>query len=142
MIYQTLLSFDFGMRHIGVASGQNVTGTAYPLNTITAKNGTPDWNKVNILLEEWKPDRIIVGLPLNMDGSEQMITIYTRKFSHCLYLRYNIPISLQDERLTTKEARAKLFDREGFKAFRKRNIDSIAAAIILESWLEQDYALS
>ncbi|VFP78590.1 Putative pre-16S rRNA nuclease [Candidatus Erwinia haradaeae] len=135
---KTLLSFDFGMRRIGVASGQNVTKTACPLNVLNAKNGKPDWNEVDILFKEWQPNHIVIGLPLNMDGSDQVITICTRKFSHSIHHRYNIPISLHDERLSTKEARSTLFECEGYQAFRKRNIDSIAAVIILESWLEEN----
>ncbi|VFP81886.1 Holliday junction resolvase RuvX [Candidatus Erwinia haradaeae] len=139
MNHKTLLSFDFGMRRIGVASGQDVTKTACPLNVLNAKNGKPNWNEVDILLKEWQPNHIVIGLPLNMDGSDQAITTHTRKFSHSIYLRYNIPISLHDERLSTKEARSILFEYEGgYQAFRKRNIDSIAAVIILESWLEEN----
>ncbi len=67
----TLLAFDFGTKSIGVAIGQRITGTARPLPAIKAQDGTPDWTLIERLLKEWQPDEIIVGLPLNMDGTEQ-----------------------------------------------------------------------
>lgn len=71
---RTLLSFDFGTKSIGVAVGQRITGTARPLPAIKAQDGTPDWSLIERLLKEWQPDEIIVGLPLNMDGTEQPLT--------------------------------------------------------------------
>ncbi|KKK61015.1 hypothetical protein LCGC14_3018540, partial [marine sediment metagenome] len=66
----TLLAFDFGTRQIGVAVGQTLSGSANPLTVLKARDGIPDWTQIASLLEEWKPDRLLVGLPLNMDGSE------------------------------------------------------------------------
>jgi putative Holliday junction resolvase len=70
----TLLAFDFGTKSIGVAIGQRVTGTARPLNALKAQDGTPDWKLIEKLLKEWQPEAVIVGLPLNMDGTEQPLT--------------------------------------------------------------------
>lgn len=70
----TLLAFDFGTKSIGVAIGQRITGTARPLTALKAQNGIPDWNLIERLLKEWQPDEVIVGLPLNMDGTEQPLT--------------------------------------------------------------------
>ncbi|MGS6273841.1 Holliday junction resolvase RuvX, partial [Enterobacter hormaechei] len=70
----TLLAFDFGTKSIGVAVGQRITGTARPLMALKANDGTPDWNLIERLLKEWQPDDVIVGLPLNMDGTEQPLT--------------------------------------------------------------------
>ena len=70
----TLLAFDFGTKSIGVAVGQRITGTARPLTALKANDGTPDWNLIERLLKEWQPDDVIVGLPLNMDGTEQPLT--------------------------------------------------------------------
>ena len=70
----TLLGFDFGTKSIGVAVGQQLTGTARPLTALKAQEGTPDWNLIEKLLKEWQPDYVVVGLPLNMDGTEQPLT--------------------------------------------------------------------
>ena len=85
----TLLAFDFGTKSIGVAVGQRITGTARPLPAIKAQDGTPDWNIIERLLKEWQPDEIIVGLPLNMDGTEQPLTARARKFANRIHGRLN-----------------------------------------------------
>lgn len=132
----TLLAFDFGTKSIGVAVGQQLTGTARPLAAIKAQDGIPDWNKIEALLKEWLPDRVVVGLPLNMDGTEQPLTARARKFANRLHGRFGVQVDLQDERLSTVEARADLFERGGFRALNKGSVDSLSAVIILESWFE------
>lgn len=132
----TLLAFDFGTKSIGVAIGQRITGTARPLAALKAQDGTPDWAKLERLLNEWQPDEVIVGLPLNMDGSEQPLTARARKFANRIHGRFGILVSLHDERLSTVEARADLFDRGGFRALDKGSVDSASAVVILESWFE------
>lgn len=131
-----LLAFDYGTKSIGVAVGQQITNTARPLKALPAKEGNPDWNTIEQLLKEWQPSLIIVGLPFNMDGTEQPLTIRARKFAHRLNGRFGLPIKLHDERLSTIEARANLFARNGYRALTKSNIDSLSAVIILESWFE------
>jgi len=132
----TLLAFDFGTKSIGVAVGQQLTGTARPLAAFKAQDGTPDWNKIEALLKEWQPDRVVVGLPLNMDGTEQPLTARARKFANRLHGRFGVQVELHDERLSTVEARAELFERGGFRALNKGSVDSLSAVIILESWFE------
>ena len=88
MTTQTLLGFDFGMKRIGVAVGQTVTQTARPLTTLKAVNGTPDWRAVEKLIGIWQPDAIVVGIPLNMDGTEQPISHSARQFSAELHQRF------------------------------------------------------
>ncbi|WP_197095018.1 Holliday junction resolvase RuvX [Candidatus Erwinia haradaeae] len=140
MLNQTFLSFDFGIKSIGVATGQRITRTAYPLKAIKAQFGTPDWKQVDCLFQEWKPTHIVVGLPLNMDGSRQPFTEKTSFFAQCLNERYKITVDLHDERLSTVEARAKIFKQGGFSALLQKDfIDSLSAAIILESWLEHSH---
>ncbi|MGD9107767.1 MAG: Holliday junction resolvase RuvX [Gammaproteobacteria bacterium] len=135
----TLLGFDFGTKSIGVAVGQTVTKSAKPLTAIKVKDDRPDWPKIIQLIDEWKPDALIVGLPLNMDGSEQAITQVVKKFADDLQRKFNLPVHLVDERLTTVEARAKLFEEQGgYRALRKPNIDAMAAQVILESWMQQN----
>jgi len=133
--YNRALGFDFGLRRIGVATAQFVTCSASPLMTLLAQNGTPDWIKVDQLIKEWSPDILVVGYPLNMDGSVQHIAEAAKAFSQALAKRYSKPVELFDERLTTIEARTRIFDRGGSRALKKTQIDAEAAAIILESWM-------
>lgn len=130
----TLLAFDFGTRSIGVAIGQQITHTARPLSALKAREGQPDWQLVKRLLHEWQPEAIVVGLPLNMDGSEQPLTDQSRKFARRLQGRFSLPVILHDERLSTAEARAALFAQGGYRALEKGRIDSASAVIILESY--------
>ncbi|MDE8752967.1 Holliday junction resolvase RuvX [Pectobacterium polaris] len=133
---RTILAFDFGTKSIGVAIGQEITGTARALTSFKAQEGIPDWQKVEKLLSEWQPDLVVVGLPLNMDGTEQPLTARARKFANRLHGRFGIAIELHDERLSTVEARADLFERGGFKALDKGSVDAASAVIILESWFD------
>lgn len=132
----TLLGFDFGTKSIGVATGQMITATAQPLSAIKANDGIPNWETVEAVIHEWKPDLVVIGLPLNMDGTEQPITLRAKKFGQRLSGRFGVKIAFQDERLTTASAKEFIFDRGGFKALEKGKIDSISAALILESWME------
>ncbi|MEH2922534.1 Holliday junction resolvase RuvX [Samsonia erythrinae] len=136
MTSRTILAFDFGTKSIGVAIGQEITRTARPLTSIKAQEGIPDWQNVEKLLSEWQPALAVVGLPLNMDGTEQPLTARARKFANRLHGRFGIPIALHDERLSTVEARADLFERGGFRALDKGRVDAASAVIILESWFE------
>lgn len=140
MSHMTLLAFDFGTKSIGVAIGQQLTGTARPLAALKAQDGTPDWNKIEALLKEWEPDRVVVGLPLNMDGTEQPLTARARKFANRIHGRFGVQVDLHDERLSTVEARAELFQRGGFRALSKGSVDSLSAVIILESWFENSWS--
>ncbi|QLB42933.1 Holliday junction resolvase RuvX [Mannheimia pernigra] len=133
---EILIAFDFGTNSIGCAVGQNITGTAQSLGAFKAQDGIPKWEEIGKLLQEWKPDRLVVGLPLNMDGTEQPLTQRARKFANRLNGRFNLPVELQDERLTTVEAKAEIFSRGGYKALKKGKVDSISACLILESWFE------
>ncbi len=137
MTAKTLLGFDFGTKSIGVAVGQELTGTANPLDALKARDGIPNWDQVEKVIKEWQPDLIVVGLPLNMDGTEQPITARARKFANRLHGRYGLPVVTQDERLTSTEARSSLFDQGGYRALSKGAIDSAAAQVILESYMNE-----
>ncbi|WP_373099641.1 MULTISPECIES: Holliday junction resolvase RuvX [Pasteurellaceae] len=130
----TALAFDFGTRSIGCAVGQSITATAQALPALKARDGIPDWAHVEKCLREWQPDVIIVGLPLNMDGTEQPLTARARKFANRLHGRFGVRVELQDERLTTTEARSEIFRRGGYRALEKGKVDGISACLILESW--------
>lgn len=132
-----ILAFDFGLARIGVAVGQSITNTANPLPTLFAKEGIPDWTIVEKLIKEWQPKRLLVGEPFNMDNSDQEITLRARKFANRLHGRFGLPVDMIDERLTSAAAREEIFESGGFKKLKKTQIDSIAAALILESWLLQ-----
>ncbi|MDH2926131.1 Holliday junction resolvase RuvX [Lonepinella koalarum] len=132
----TVLAFDFGTKSIGCAVGQSITGTAQALTAFKAQDGIPNWDAIEKLLKEWQPDRLVVGLPLNMDGTEQALTLRAKKFANRLHGRFGLPVELQDERLTTVDARAEIFQRGGFRALDKGKVDGISACLILESWFE------
>ena len=139
MTPSALLGFDFGTKSIGVATGQMITATAQPIAAIKANDGIPNWDIVEKVINEWQPDLVVVGLPLNMDGTEQMITQRAKKFANRLNGRFGVKIALQDERLTTASAKEFIFSHGGYKALDKGKIDSVSAALILESWMEAQY---
>lgn len=132
----TLLAFDFGTKSIGVAIGQRITGTARALTALKAQDGTPEWKRIENLLKEWQPEAVVVGLPLNMDGTEQLLTARARNFANKIHGRFGTKVILHDERLSTVEARSGLFERGGFRALDKGSVDSASAVIILESYFE------
>lgn len=135
----TALAFDFGTKSIGCAVGQSITGTARDLPAFKAQDGIPNWDNIAKCITKWQPDIIIVGLPLNMDGTEQDLTLRAKKFANRLHGRFGVKVILHDERLTTTEAKNEIFTKGGFKALKKNKIDSIAACIILESWFENNH---
>lgn len=132
-----VIGFDFGTHSIGVAVGQSLTGTASPLPALKAKDGQPNWDLVAKLFAEWQPDTVVVGLPLNMDGSDQPLTDLARKFANRLHGRFGLQVVLQDERLTTVAAKEDLFSRGGYKQLQKGKVDSAAAQLIVEDYLSQ-----
>ncbi len=132
----TVLGFDFGMKHIGVAVGQTITRTANPLTSLKAVDGIPKWDEIAKIITTWNARALVIGIPLNMDGTEQPITAAAKKFGNRLEARYKLPVHRVDERLTTVEAKQQLFDSSGYKALDKTSIDSYSAKLILESWLQ------
>jgi len=131
-----LMSFDFGTKRIGVAIGQMVTKVARPLLTLPAKNGVPQWEKLAQLVKRWQPQAFVVGIPLNMDGSEQPLTHAARSFALMLHERYKLPVHEVDERLTTVDARERLFSEGGYQALQEGRVDSVAAQLILQTWFD------
>ncbi len=131
----TILAFDFGLRSIGVAVGQSLTKSASPLPALKAKDGQPNWDTTTQLLATWQPTLCVVGLPLNMDGSEQELTHLARKFANRLHGRFGVQVALQDERLTTVSAKEELFAERGFRGLTKDKIDSVSACLIAEDYL-------
>lgn len=130
----TVLGFDFGTKRIGVAVGQTLTGTATALLNLPAKDGIPDWNQLTRLVEEWQPQVFVVGIPYNMDGSENDMCHRAKKFARRLQERFNRPVHGVDERLSSWEARDRLSQRSKEERSGKP-LDSQAAALMVEHWL-------
>ncbi len=129
---QGLLAFDFGLKRIGVAVGQTLLGTASPLTVLNADDGQPEWTEIERLIAQWQPSALVVGLPLNMDGSEQPLTERARTFAAQLGERSGLAVHFADERLTTREAR----QRAGpGRSSDPRAQDAVAAQVILEGWM-------
>ncbi|MFZ6045903.1 Holliday junction resolvase RuvX [Pseudomonas sp. CR3202] len=137
-----LLGFDYGTRQIGVAVGQAVTGQARELKVLKAQNGVPDWQHVEALIREWQPDAIVVGLPLNMDGTPSEMSARAEKFARRLNGRFNLPVFTHDERLTTFEAKGQRMAQGQRDGYRDRPVDALAAALLLEGWLAENCATS
>lgn len=146
-----VLAFDFGLRHIGVAVGQTVTGTAAPLTTLAARMGRPDWQAVTALVNEWRPGVLLVGLPLNMDDTESEMSGRARRFATALGEHTHLPVHLVDERLTSRASRDAGPERARDTTARRTGNASrasrghrpmarsheYAAALIAETWFQE-----
>ena len=131
----SILAFDFGTKRMGVAIGQRITGTATALTPIKAKDGIPNWEQLALLIKEWQPDAFVVGLPLNMDGTESEMSRRASKFARRLNGRYHKPSFTHDERLSSFEAKGEVIRHSGERDFGAHSVDGLAACIILESWM-------
>lgn len=132
-----VLAFDFGTRRMGVATGQEMLGTGQPLAMIPARDGIPDWTTIEKLLAEWCPDIVVVGLPLNMDDSENDMCARARKFGKRLHGRYHVPVAMVDERLTSFEAKGDVMAAGGSRDYGRHGVDDRAAVLILETWCRE-----
>lgn len=134
---ETIVAFDFGLRRIGVAVGQTVTKSASPAGVIDNGVQGPDFAGIAKLIEEWRPGALVVGLPLNADGSESRMHAVVAKFVADLD-RYGLPVDTMDERHTSQEAEAALKRaRESGRRrrIRKQDVDAAAAVLIAERYL-------
>lgn len=134
---RNLLGFDYGEKTVGVAVGNTGTRQAHPLLNVRVIRGQPEWQKITGLIDEWQPVAIVVGLPLNMDGSENAITRQARKFGNRLNGRYNLPVHMVDERLTTRDARTELYNAGVTEKRHKPVLDKLAAQSILQTYLNE-----
>lgn len=132
---KVLLAFDYGTKNIGVASAQTITKTANSLPGLKAKDGIPDWTQIEKLLKEFKPDLVLVGLPLNMDGSESELSTRARKFANRIHGRFGLKVEMVDERLSSFAAKGEVMEQGGSRDYKNNPVDSIAARILLEDWL-------
>ncbi|MCW9013798.1 MAG: Holliday junction resolvase RuvX [Gammaproteobacteria bacterium] len=135
---QSVLGFDFGEKRIGVATGQTITGNASPLITLNAVNNKPDWDQIKKLIEEWQPDALIVGLPLLLDGGKSDISDKAERFCRQLEGRFKLPVHTINEALSSYEAEQLLQQNKKIGQHNKQEIDKMAAAIIVQNWLEQN----
>jgi putative Holliday junction resolvase len=140
MSNMTVLGFDYGKARIGVAVANTLAGIATPQSTVMARDGVPDWDAITRCLQEWKPARLVVGMPRKLDGTDSAMQEPIERFIRQLQGRYNLPVDVVSEQLSSREAeqRLKLARQAGRKRkVRKEEIDQVAAAIILESWMQE-----
>lgn len=135
---RTVMAFDYGLRQIGVAVGNRELRTAQPFTVLKAKDGVPNWDAVSQSINEWQPATLVVGEPLNMDGSDSEMSARARKFARQLEGRYGLPVMLMDERLSSREAKEMARERGHDGDYHKSPIDADAAALILQSWLNEN----
>jgi len=128
---KTVIGFDFGTYWTGVAVGQTITRQASPLGAVKSK----DWKGIERILQQWQPQLLIVGLPLNMAGEQQEMSKRAERFGRQLEGRFHIKTVMIDERLTTREAYQLAIENQ--RKMSKTEIDSLAAALITESWLRK-----
>jgi len=133
--YKIAMAFDFGLKRIGLAVGQTLTKTAQPVHIFKADDGVPNWDTVSKYVNQWAPDVLVVGLPLNMDGTESEMSLLAKNFADKLRKRFVLPVKTFDERLSTFDAKG-----EAAEEYAKPDmyVDAIAAKLILESWLNSN----
>jgi len=133
----TYLGFDYGTKTLGMAVGSTGSGLAEPLATAVVKHGLPEWSVVDRLVATWQPAALVVGLPLNMDDSENEMTRAARRFGHRLQARYNLPVHWVDERLTSVDAKNAMVEARVPWKQRKARVDKLAAQTILQAYLDE-----
>jgi putative Holliday junction resolvase len=134
----TVLGFDYGARRIGVAVGNTFTGDARALSVVGNGDNGVDWPRVESVVRDWRPNALLVGLPLMLDGSEQSTSRAARTFASALGERYKLPVHMVDERLSSVEASHRFAARRASGQTRRKNaneLDAIAAEVIVETWL-------
>ena len=138
---RTVLGFDFGQRRIGVAVGQELTGMARPIATLPGRQSHPDWPAISRLIAQWRPDLLVVGIARHADGTPTSVTVEALRFSRQLHEHYHLPVETIDERLSSWEAENLIAVRSDRRRRQgKAAIDQVAAALILESWFNQQRA--
>ena len=137
MTARVFLAFDYGEKYIGVAVGSRHLRLAEAVTTLRGSAQNPDWERISRLIAEWKPDAFVVGLPLNMDETPNPMTRAARAFGQRLNDRYNLPVHMVDERLSTLTAR-NILNEAGVPMRRhKSKLDRIAAQTILQAFLNE-----
>ena len=132
----TVLAFDFGEKRIGVATGETLLGSAHPLTVIHASSNDDRFAAIGKLVDEWRPERLVVGLPTHADGTPHEMTRLASKFGERLARRFLLPVSFADERLTSRDAEARLRETGRDTRGAKAVVDAVAAQLILQTWFE------
>lgn len=132
----TVLAFDFGEKRIGVATGEIILKAAHALTTIETEKKDTRFAEIGKLIDEWKPNLLIVGLPTHLDGSEHHLTQLSKKFAQRLEGRFNLPVMMVDERLSSAEAAQQLNSANIKAQQQKAMVDAVAAQVILQSYFD------
>lgn len=133
----SVIGFDFGKKRIGIATGQTITHTATPCTTLKQVDGNPDWPAIEAEIRQWKPDALIVGMPFFTDGKENRMTAAARQFAYELEKRFKLPVIEINEALSSQQAEEILSENIKITKQNKQEIDKMAAAIIVQRWLDQ-----
>ena len=132
-----VLGFDFGKKRTGIATGQTITNTASPITTLKQLDGNPDWDGIKHQIEQWQPDALIIGVPYQLDGTSSKTTEAALHFGDCLKKRFHLPVYEVNEALSSYEAENTLKEKTKITQQNKHEVDKIAAAVIVQSWLDQ-----
>ena len=124
---------------VGIAVGQSITHTASPLATLAAEDGVPNWLEIQLLVQQWNPNALIVGVPYQLDGSSQLMTFCSLRFINKLKERFKIPVHQVDEELSSWEAKDRTLEkyRNHKKKYTKRELHAHAAALLIEQWFSE-----
>lgn len=133
----SVLGFDYGKKRIGVATGQTITSSATPCTTLNQIEGNPDWVSIGAEIKQWNPQALIVGMPFHTDGSENKMTAAAKQFAYELEKRFKLPVIEVNEALSSQQAEEILKENMKINKQNKHEIDRMAAAIIVQRWLNQ-----
>ncbi len=137
------VGIDFGLKRIGLAKGSTQLGSADPLCVMRNINGTPEWETLDSVITQWQPVGLVIGLPLTADGKVQEITHVARGFGKRCLKRYQLPVMWMDERYSSMQASETLaqlrHSGQRRKRTRKEDVDTLAAALILERWFASQH---
>lgn len=133
----SVLGFDYGKKRIGIATGQTITYSATPCKTLNQIDGNPDWPAIDAEIKQWHPQALIVGMPYHTDGSENKMTAAARQFAGELEKRFKLPVIEVNEALSSQQAEQILKENMKINQHNKQEIDKMAAAIIVQRWLDQ-----
>lgn len=134
-----LLVFDYGEKRIGVALGSSLTRNAWPLTVVQNYNRKYRFQAIGKLIVEWKPDTLVVGLPMHPDGMPHAMTWQAKRFGNQLNGRFNLPIMWVDERFSSVDAAAQIRKKYRYNNNTKQLLDAEAARIILQQYLDENF---
>lgn len=132
----TVLAFDFGEKRTGIAVGETEIGQAHPLSVIRAESNEQRLDAIARLVAEWQPRELVVGLPAHADGTPHAMTARCQRFAERLQRRFQLPVHLADERLTSLDAEARLRETGRNAKAAKALLDAVAAQLILQTWFD------